>query len=83
MYKRQVYPKLPAVLVEKNGKSVTTAEAWWKERRPEIVEDYDREVLGRTPADLPKVTWEVVSRTPETMGGVAVVTKRLAGHRCV
>lgn len=78
--KANVYPKLPAVLVEKNGKSVTTAEEWWKERRPEIVEDYDREVLGRTPANLPTVTWKVVSTTPETMGGVAVVTKRLAGH---
>jgi hypothetical protein len=78
--KANVYPKLPDPLVEKNGKPVTTAEQWWKQRRPEIVEDYDREVLGRTPANLPKVSWEVVSATSETMGGVVVVTKRLAGH---
>jgi hypothetical protein len=71
---------LPDPLVEKNGIPVTKAEQWWKKRRPEIVEDYDSEILGRTPAILPKVTWEVVSSTPETLGGVPVVTKRLAGH---
>jgi hypothetical protein len=78
--KANVYPNLPDPLVEKSGKRVTTAEEWWKVRRPEIEEDYDREVLGRTPSILPKVTWEVVSSTPEKMGDVAVVTKRLAGH---
>jgi hypothetical protein len=78
--KANMYPNLPDPLVEKSGKRVTTAEEWWKVRRPEIVEDYDREVLGRTPPNLPRVTWEVVSTSPETMGDVSVVTKRLAGH---
>src|SRR5271165_2643427 len=63
--KANVYPNLPDPLMEKSGKPVKTAEEWWKERRPEIVEDYDREVLGRTPANLPRVTWEVVSTTRE------------------
>ena len=78
--KANQYPNLPDPLVEKNGKRVTTAEEWWKVRRLEIVEDYDREVLGRKPPNLPRVTWEVVSRTPEMIGDVAVVTRRLAGH---
>jgi hypothetical protein len=78
--KANVYPNLPDPLVEKSGKRVTTVEEWWRVRRPEIQEDYDREVLGRTPANLPKVTWEVVSTMPEKMGDVAVVTKRLVGH---
>jgi hypothetical protein len=78
--KANVYGNLPDVLTEKNGKRVLTAEEWWNERRPEIVADYDREVLGRTPYNLPKVTWEVVSTTPEKMGDIEVVTKRLAGH---
>jgi hypothetical protein len=78
--KANVYPNLPDPLVDKNGKRVTAAEGWWKERRPEIVEDYDREVLGRTPANLPRVAWEVMSTTPETIGDAAVVTRRLAGH---
>jgi len=78
--KANVYPNLPDPLVEKNGKHVTTAEEWWKERRPEIVADFDREILGATPANLPKVNWEVVSTTSESIGHVAVVTRRLAGH---
>src|SRR5580692_7311056 len=43
------YPNLPDVLTLKNGKKVTTADQWWNQRRPEIVEDFDREVLGRIP----------------------------------
>ena len=78
--KANQYPNLPDPLIEKSGKRVTTAGAWWKVRRPEIVEDYDREVLGRTPPNLPAVQWQVVSATAETIGDVAVVTKRLAGH---
>lgn len=71
---------LPDPLVLKNGKRVTAAEMWWKVRRPEIVEDFDREVYGRMPTNTPKVTWEVVSRTNEMQGGVPVITKKLAGH---
>jgi len=78
--KANLYPNLPDPLVEKNGKSVTSAEKWWRVRRPEIVEDFDREVLGRTPANLPRVNWQVLSSIPETVGGVAVVTRHLAGH---
>src|SRR5262245_44643162 len=43
------YPKLPEALVLTNGQKVTSADMWWKQRRPEIVEDFDREVLGRVP----------------------------------
>src|SRR5919109_3246041 len=45
--KANPYPKLPDPLVLKDGKKVTTAGVWWKRRRPEIVEDFDREVYGR------------------------------------
>ena len=78
--KANVYPTLPDPLLLKNGKRVTTAKLWWTMRRPEIVEDFDREILGRVPANLPKVTWEVVSTTQEKVGDVPVVTKKLAGH---
>src|SRR5690348_18324564 len=57
--KANPYPNLPDPLVLKNGKRVTTAEEWWNQRRPEIVEDFDGEVYGRVPKDAPKVTWEV------------------------
>ena len=73
------YPKLPEVLTLKNGRKVTNAAGWWKERRPEIVEEFDREVLGRVPMNVPKVTW-VVNRTEQfTVGGRPVVGKELIG----
>ena len=40
---------LPDPLFLKNGKKVTTAKMWWEKRRPEIVEDFDREIYGRVP----------------------------------
>src|SRR5215510_798354 len=36
---------LPDPLVLKNGKKVQDAGAWWKLRRPEVVEEFDREIL--------------------------------------
>jgi hypothetical protein len=72
--------KLPDPLVLKNGKKVTTSNMWWKERRPEIVEDFDREIYGRVPKNTPKVNWEVISTTKEMNGEVPVITKKLSGH---
>jgi hypothetical protein len=71
---------LPDPLVCKDGKKVTTAELWWSKRRPEIVEDFDREVYGRVPKDVPKVTWEVMSTAEEKVGGIPAITTRLLGH---
>ena len=48
------FPNLPEVLTLKNGKKVTNAKTWRKKRRPEIVEDFEREVLGRIPKNVPK-----------------------------
>jgi hypothetical protein len=73
-------PTLPDPLTLTDGKKVTTAKMWWDLRRPEIVEDFDREVYGRAPKVTPKVAWEVTSTTREMNGDVAVVTKKLVGH---
>ena len=78
--KANPYPDLPDPLVLKDGRKVTTAQMWWEQRRPEIVEDFDREVYGRVPKDTPKVHWEVTGTSRETVGGVPVVTKTLVGH---
>src|SRR6185503_21019960 len=75
-----VYANVPDPLVMTNGERVTSPEIWWKQRRPEIVELFDREIYGRTPAELPKVKWEVVKTEHEKNGNVDVITKKLAGH---
>ena len=49
-----LFPNLPDVLTLKNGQKVTTAEVWWNQRRPEIVEDFEREVIGRVPKSVPE-----------------------------
>ena len=73
-------PKLPDPLTLKNGKKVTTAKEWWELRRPEIVEDFDREIYGRAPKVTPKVVWEVMNTIQEKNGDVPVLTKQLVGH---
>ena len=78
--KANPYPNLPDPLVLKNGKKVKTAKVWWSKRRPEIVEDFDREVYGRVPKDTPKVVWEVAGTTQEKNGDVPVIVKKLVGR---
>src|SRR5579872_5533330 len=74
------FPNLPDVLTLKNGKKVTTSKVWWNQRRPEIVEDFEREVLGRVPKNAPKVTWEVTKNVQARLGGQNVSGKQLLGH---
>ncbi len=78
--KANPYPNLPDVLTLKNGKKVTTPAMWWNQRRPEIVEDFDREVLGRVPKNVPKVTWTVTRTTNAMVGNRPVIGKQLVGH---
>ncbi|GAC1314328.1 MAG: hypothetical protein NVSMB24_38810 [Mucilaginibacter sp.] len=78
--KANPYPNLPEVLTLKNGQKVMTPSMWWNRRRPEIVEDMEREMYGRLPIDIPKVTWTVKVSEREMMGFTPVIAKRLTGH---
>lgn len=78
--KATLFPNLPDPLVLKNGRKVTSARMWWNQRRPEIIEDFDREIYGRVPRNVPKVRWEVTSETKEVKFDIPVVTKQLIGH---
>ena len=78
--KANPFPNLPDVLTLKNGRKVTTEDMWWNQRRPEIVEDFDREVLGRVPKNVPKVTWTVTNTITATVAGSQVIGKALTGH---
>jgi hypothetical protein len=71
---------LPDPLVCRDGTKVTSAELWWARRRPEIVEDFDREVYGRVPKDVPEVKWEVAETKEEKVGDIPAIIKRLVGH---
>src|SRR5690606_8241953 len=53
------YPDLPEVLRLENGRAVTSARQWQEQRRPEIIELFEREVIGRVPANVPAVHWQV------------------------
>src|SRR5450759_2107327 len=74
------YPVLPDLLTLKNGKKVTNPDIWWKQRRPEIVEDMEKEVYGRLPKKIPSVKWTVAISEREMVGFIPVIAKKLTGH---
>ena len=73
------YPVLPDPLTLKNGQKVTTA-AMWRTRRAELIEDFEREIYGRRPTSIPKVSWQVLNTAMGQNGYLATVTKQLLGR---
>ncbi len=79
--KANPFPDLPDPLTLKDGKKVTAPEAWLKQRRPEIVEDFEREVYGRVPKSVPKVTWSMVAEVKDGLiGSLPANGRQLVGH---
>jgi hypothetical protein len=74
------FPVLPDPLVLKNGRRVTSADVWNKQRRAEIVEDFEREVVGRIPPNVPKVTWTVTETARGMVGDRPTLGKVLVGR---
>ena len=68
------------MLTLKSGKTVTTPKQWWEKRRPEIAEDFEREVIGRIPKNVPKVTWTVTEKADGVLGGIPVTGRVVTGH---
>ena len=73
-------PQLPDALTTKAGKKITTPGEWWKIRRPEIIEDFEREMYGRIPKNTPKVNWVTKVTDMEFVGRIPVVAKQLVGR---
>ena len=73
-------PQLPDVLTTRNGKKVTTPDQWWKQRRPELIDDFEREMYGKVPAHTPKVNWTVNVTDNEFVGRIPVIAKQLTGR---
>src|SRR4051812_5141982 len=78
--KANPYPALPDPLRLNDGRPVRTADRWWKKRRPELVELFDREIYGRTPKRTPAVKWELKSVSNEKVGDADVRVQKLTGH---
>jgi hypothetical protein len=78
--KANLYPDLPDPLLLNDGKKVTTAAIWWRERRPQIVKEFNDDVYGRVPEHVPKVHWEVTSTARGMNGTVPITTRHLVGH---
>jgi hypothetical protein len=78
--KANPYPNLPDPLRLEDGQKVTTAAMWWKTRRPQIVDLYEKDVYGRIPQDVPHVTWTVKAVDHEMIGFRPVIAKDLIGH---
>jgi hypothetical protein len=73
------FPNIPDLMTLKNGQKITTQEQW-RQRRAEILEDFDREVLGRVPRNMPKVTWQVAGVDHTNINRIAVTSTRLVGR---
>ncbi len=77
--KAKAYTSLPNPLVFNNGDKVRTARQW-EQRKREIREDFDREIYGRVPENVPAVTWEVIRETDTLNAGYPIKVKELLGH---
>ena len=78
--KANPYPEIPELMKTNSGKKEKTAKQWYEVRRPEIIEDFEREVYGRLPENIPSVTWTVTAQEIETVGMMRVKAKQLVGH---
>jgi hypothetical protein len=63
---------LPHPLELANGQIVSNAETWFNQRRPELLELFEREMYGRSPGRPEKMRFEVTSADLEALGGKAV-----------
>jgi hypothetical protein len=63
---------LPDPLVLQNGKMVTGELQWWKERRPEILNLFEKEMFGRTPSAGSHVGFSVATQDSNALNGKAI-----------
>ncbi|MDB5692321.1 MAG: hypothetical protein JWO81_1384 [Alphaproteobacteria bacterium] len=71
---------LPELLRSAGGRPVTSAAAWRRVRRPELVALFDHEVYGRVPATAPKIHWVLAATDRRAKAGIPVVTDHYRGR---
>lgn len=78
---------LPAALRLADGRPVSDAATWTKQRRPEILRLYEEQIFGRVPTSAPRLSWSVVATNPSARNGAShmkqVVGRAGAGDRAV
>jgi hypothetical protein len=70
---------LPDPLILKSGHQVNTPKDWRQKRRPEIVEDFENEIYGQIPENIPEVTWKVIAQKDTAIGDYPIKEKTLSG----
>lgn len=70
---------LPDPLLFNNGQAVKSPKDWMDKRRAEIVAQFDNEVYGRVPAQIPAVSWKVIFVKDTVIGNFPVSEKRISG----
>ncbi len=77
--KANPFPDWPDPLVADDGSIISSQGDWWNIRRPEIIEHFDREIYGRVPAEVPKVSWQIADSVTEQLGSHDILTRKLVG----
>lgn len=70
---------LPDPLVLADGRPVPDADTWFRQRRPELLRQYQREIYGRVPANAPQVSFKVAAKGVPAFDGTAV-RQRIVAH---
>ncbi|MBT1705822.1 glucuronyl esterase domain-containing protein [Chryseosolibacter indicus] len=69
---------LPNPLIFKDGRRVKGSSDW-NRRRQEIIDEFENEIYGRLPSQLPSVKWVTISATDTVVGDLPIKEKRLKG----
>lgn len=71
--------RLPDPLRLQDGKPVTSASLWWRQRRPELLALFEQQLYGRVPETAPRVDWKISTDARETAAGIPVRIRHLSG----
>lgn len=76
--KATVYTSLPDPLIFKDGSKINTPKEW-EARKLEIKEEFDQEIYGRMPENVPEVTWKIKSEKDSIIGKTPVKIREMLG----
>lgn len=73
-------PILPEILISNSGKKITSKEQWNSLRKPELIGEFENNVYGRLPKNIPKVNWTVKITDREFTNRIPVIAKEIIGQ---